>query len=68
MNNIILFNKENYGKKRNYMMEKNSFKTNKNLWKTKNLKSFYNSKYFKKDNQKSYIVKSNIIMPVNETS
>ena len=66
--NIILFENTINEKNRTILKKKNSFKTPRNTWKTKNLKILYNHKNYLNDNQKSYIVKKNIIMPANNAS
>ena len=66
--NIILFENTINEKNRAILKKKNSFKTPRNTWKTKNLKILYNHKNYLNDNQKSYIVKKNIIMPANNAS
>ena len=63
--NIILFQNMNNEKNKKILKKKNSFKTPRNAWKTKNLNHKNN---YLNDNQKSYIVKRNIIMPVNDAS
>ena len=65
---IILFDNSKKEKNRIILKQKNSFKTPRNTWKTKNLKILYNHKNYLNDNQKRYIVKKNIIMPANNAS
>ena len=66
--NIILFENTINEKNRAILKKKNSFKTPRNTWKTKNLKILYHHKNYLNDNQKSYVVKKNIIMPANNAS